>query len=301
MPRRRTHRSEGRAVPRCALCRGAHTFGEGRGNRGVVSAARDCSGDVSSRATRRRRPTRRPPRLRFRRASGCLPFPPARTLFSAPRVLLPPLDAPPRLFVSHPDPQFSSTRTSSASPVATGAIPSSRRARRFPLVLSFDVVSPPPPATVPSVPRPSAFARGPTPPPPRRVAPRVARRVPPSLVSPRRTSPAPTPRLPSREWTSPAPTPASLARRSASATRCSASATRRSAFATRRSVSTGDPSSKPRGRRGYRARRRRRAGRPRPRDDPLIRDDPRPERQPRAGARRSRRRSRLRRTSRTTA
>ena len=67
-PFRGTRRAEGRAVPRCAHLR--------RGNGGVVSAARDCYGGVSSRATRRRRPTRRPPRLRFRRAPPGVAVPP---------------------------------------------------------------------------------------------------------------------------------------------------------------------------------------------------------------------------------
>ena len=97
MPRRRTRRSEGRAVPRDAPCRGAHTFGEetvGWCRRRVTVMV------VYHRARRADGVLRVVPRVYgFGARLRVLPFPPpARTLFSAPRVLLPPWTRRPAFF-----------------------------------------------------------------------------------------------------------------------------------------------------------------------------------------------------------
>ena len=305
MPRRRTHRSEGRAVPRDAPCRGAHTFGEetvGWCRRRVTAMV------MYPRARHADGVLRVVPRVYgFGARLRVLPFPPpARTLFSAPRVLLPPWTRRPA-FLSH-----TLTRSLTRSFRRRERLrPRQSRQARFRRVDArgdFPSFSP----STPSRLRP----RRPFPPflvhqhslavPLRRRRGELrfeSRDAFLRLSSRRRTSPGPTPRLPSREWTPPAPTPLGFPR--ATLRLRDAMFRLRDATVGVRDATVGvhgRPSSKPRGRRGYRARRRRRRRlpTPSPRRSPHPRRSPSRTTAPR-GRRRARRRSRLRRTSRTTA
>ena len=288
MPRRRTRRSEGRAVPRDAPCRGAHTFGEetvGWCRRRVTVMV------VYHRARHADGVLRVVPRVYgFGARLRVLPFPPpARTLFSAPRVLLPPWTRRPAFF-SH-----TLTRSLTRSFRRRERLrPRQSRQARFRRVDArgdFPSFSPStssrlrprrpfPPFLVHqhSLAVPLRRRRGELRFESRDAFLRLSSRRGGRLQGRRLGFPRASGRLKRRRLGFPR---ATLRLRDAMFRLRDATVGVRDA-----TVGVhGRPSSKPRGRRGYRARRRRRRrGRPRPRDDPLIRDDPRPERPPRAGA-----------------
>ena len=288
MPRRRTRRSEGRAVPRDAPCRGAHTFGEetvGWCRRRVTVMV------VYHRARHADGVLRVVPRVYgFGARLRVLPFPPpARTLFSAPRVLLPPWTRRPAFF-SH-----TLTRSLTRSFRRRERLrPRQSRQARFRRVDArgdFPSFSPStssrlrprrpfPPFLVHqhSLAVPLRRRRGELRFESRDAFLRLSSRRGGRLKRRRLGFPRASGRLKRRRLGFPR---ATLRLRDAMFRLRDATVGVRDA-----TVGVhGRPSSKPRGRRGYLARRRRRRrGRPRPRDDPLIRDDPRPERPPRAGA-----------------